>query len=62
MCLVQCLTGKEIGDFPKSGFEHPYRYFLSTTPEVFKTTFREIADFRPSETLDQMNIFLGQVY
>ena len=22
MCLVQCLTGTEIGNFPKSGFEH----------------------------------------
>ena len=22
MCLVQCVTGTEIGDFPKSGFEH----------------------------------------
>ena len=22
MCFVQCLTGTEIGDFPKSGFEH----------------------------------------
>ena len=28
-------------------------FFESTTPEVFKTNFREIADFRPGETLDQ---------
>ena len=26
-------------------------FFLSNTPEVFKTTFREITDYRPSETL-----------
>ena len=32
-------------------------FFESTTPEVFKTTFKEIADFRPSETLDQTNNF-----
>ena len=30
--------------------------FESTTPEVFKTTFREITDFRPSETSDQTHI------
>ena len=29
-------------------------FFESTTPEVFKNTFREIADFRPSETLNQV--------
>jgi len=32
-------------------------FFESTTPKVFKTTFREIADFRPSETLGQTYIF-----
>ena len=31
-------------------------FFESTTPEVLKTTFREIADFRPSKTLDQTHI------
>ena len=31
-------------------------FFQSTTHEVFKATFREIADFRPSETLDQTHI------
>ena len=27
-------------------------------PEVFKTTFREIADFCPNETLDQTHILV----
>ena len=31
-------------------------FFKVPTPEVFKTTFREIADFRHSETLDQTHI------
>ena len=31
-------------------------FFESTTTEVFKTTFSEIADFRPSETLDHTHI------
>ena len=31
-------------------------FFESTTPEVFKTTFREIADFRHSEKLNQTHI------
>ena len=31
-------------------------FFENTTPEVFKTTFRKIADFRPIETLDQTHI------
>ena len=38
---------------PRSGTH----IFLSTTPEVFTTTFREIDDFRPIETLDQTHIF-----
>ena len=32
-------------------------FFEGTTPEVIKSTFREIADFRSSETLDQTYIF-----
>ena len=32
-------------------------FSYSTTTEVIKTTFREIADLRPSETLDQTHIF-----
>ena len=31
-------------------------FIESITSEVFKTTFREIADFRPSETLYQTHI------
>ena len=31
-------------------------FFESTTSEVSKTTLREIADFRPSDTLDQTRI------
>ena len=31
-------------------------FFQTTTHEVFKATLREIADFRPSETLDQTHV------
>ena len=35
-------------------------FFENITPEVFKTTLREIADLRPCETLDQTHI-LGAI-
>ena len=34
-------------------------FFESTTPEVFKTTFREIADFRPIEWDIGPNTYFG---
>ena len=46
-------SGKISDTVPRFGTQ----FFQSTTPKVFKTTFREIAYFRPNETLDQTHIF-----
>ena len=63
--ILQILTihgGLKQEKYLKSCLDLGAIFFESTTPEVFKTTSREIADFRPSETLVQTNILEAKAH